>query len=105
VKSDGTLACWGFNLYGQTEAPAGTFVQVSAGYAHTCAVKSDGTLACWGYNGDEQATPPPGTFVQVDTGIEHSCGVRSNGTIICWGDNHFGQLFFPRAFLPMMTMQ
>ncbi|MCJ7696065.1 MAG: RCC1 domain-containing protein, partial [Anaerolineaceae bacterium] len=50
IKSDGTLACWGNNNYGQTSSPAGTFTQVSAGGWYTCAIKNDGTLACWGNN-------------------------------------------------------
>ncbi|MGB6895914.1 MAG: RCC1 domain-containing protein, partial [Dehalococcoidia bacterium] len=63
VKTDGTLACWGRNDYGQATPPAGTFSQVSAGGFHNCGVKTDGTLACWGSNSDGQATPPAGTIV------------------------------------------
>ena len=48
LKTDGTLACWGENSYGQATPPAGTFSQVSAGDDHTCGVRTDGTLACWG---------------------------------------------------------
>ncbi len=48
LKTDGTLACWGRNDYGQATPPAGTFSQVSAGGYHTCGLKTDGTLACWG---------------------------------------------------------
>ncbi len=56
IKSDGTLACWGRNDYGQSTPPGGTFRQVSAGEYHTCGVKSDGTLACWGSNDWGQST-------------------------------------------------
>jgi alpha-tubulin suppressor-like RCC1 family protein len=59
LRTDGTLACWGYNAYGQATPPAGTFSQVSAGYYHTCGVRTDGTLACWGNNGSWQASPPP----------------------------------------------
>ena len=58
VKTDGTLACWGDNSYGQRPRPRGTFTAVSAGSLHTCGVKTDGTLACWGSNGYGQATAP-----------------------------------------------
>ncbi len=56
VKSDGSVACWGDNYYGQASVPAGlgTVTQVSAGGLHTCAVKSDGSVACWGFNGQGQ---------------------------------------------------
>ncbi|MGD0613111.1 MAG: hypothetical protein ABSB41_16555, partial [Anaerolineales bacterium] len=91
LKSDGTLACWGDNSYGQATPPGGTFTQVSAGDLHTCGIKSDGTLACWGDNSDGQSTPPGGTFLQVSAGIDHTCGLKSDGTLACWGDNSDGQ--------------
>lgn len=69
VSSDGLLACWGANDYGQlgngltTTQPTPTpqavtggvlagkqVVQVAAGYRHTCALTKDGVLACWGDN-------------------------------------------------------
>ena len=68
MKTDGTLACWGYNGNGQATPPAGTFSQVDAGGYHTCGVKADGSLACWGDNSDGQATPPAGTFSQVSAG-------------------------------------
>ncbi len=88
LKSDNTLACWGWNYkdYKQTDAPVGTFTQVSAGsYAHSCGLKSDGTVACWGDKRYGQATPPAGTFTQVSAGYWHTCGVKSDGTVACWG--------------------
>ena len=48
VKSDGTLACWGWDVYGQSTPPGGAFTQVSSGSNHSWGLKSDGTLACWG---------------------------------------------------------
>jgi hypothetical protein len=34
IKSDGTGACWGYNVSGQATAPAGTFSAISAGGSH-----------------------------------------------------------------------
>jgi hypothetical protein len=65
VRTDGTLACWGYNGNGQATPPAGTFSQVDAGGWHTCGVRTDGTLACWGRNDYGMATPPTGTIVIV----------------------------------------
>src|SRR6266705_1771475 len=45
LRTDGTVACWGLNLYGQATPPAGTFSQVSAGDAHTCANVPAGGVA------------------------------------------------------------
>ena len=60
VGTDGTLACWGLNTYGQSTPPGGTFNQVDGGQDHTCGLKTNGTLACWGSDFFGQATPPRG---------------------------------------------
>jgi alpha-tubulin suppressor-like RCC1 family protein len=31
-------------------APTGQFSQVSAGFAHACAVSTEGAVVCWGCN-------------------------------------------------------
>jgi len=92
VKSDGSLACWGNNAYGQlNNIPSGTFTQVSAGEIHTCGLKIIGNLVCWGDNLDGQSSPPAGTFTQVSAGDYHTCGRQSNGSLACWGSNDHGQ--------------
>src|SRR5216117_1087585 len=77
LRTDGAVACWGLNRYGQATAPAGVFTQVSAGGSHTCALKSDGTVACWGDNSSGQATPPAGAFTGVSAGGVHTCGLTT----------------------------
>lgn len=64
AHSDGTVSCWGYNIYGQlgngttsesaTQTPVtvtgiSDAVSISAGRLHTCAVRAPGTVACWGY--------------------------------------------------------
>ena len=85
IGSDGTVSCWGYNLEGQTNAPGGTFVQVSAGGSHTCGLKTDGSLSCWGYPGYGITTPPAGTFTQVSAGRYHTCALRTDASVVCWG--------------------
>jgi len=61
LRRDGTVACWGYNVDGQSTPlthSAGDFAQLSAGGYHTCGLKTDGTVACWGSNDDGQAPPP-----------------------------------------------
>jgi VCBS repeat-containing protein len=91
VRTDGTLACWGWDFYGQADPPAGTFTSVSAGGTHSCGVKTNGKLTCWGNDDDGQADPPSGTFTSVSAGQAHSCGVRTDGTLACWGRDDFHQ--------------
>ena len=48
VRTDGAVACWGNDEYGQSSTPTGSFVSVSAGNNYTCGARQDGTVACWG---------------------------------------------------------
>jgi len=102
--TDGSLACWGYNRYGQAPLipPSGIFRQVSSspasdfllvvGDSHTCGVRADETLICWGNDSTNQISgTPAGTFSQVSAGGSHNCGVRTDGTVACWGYNFFGQ--------------
>lgn len=110
-RSDGSLVCWGYNLYGQlgdstfttrtTPTPVPVLmdaVQVEAGANTTCARRASGALLCWGYNnygqvGDNTRTNrafPTAVLLltsaqHVEQGDEFGCAVRTDGTITCWG--------------------
>ncbi|MCF7673885.1 MAG: choice-of-anchor D domain-containing protein [Akkermansiaceae bacterium] len=128
--SDGTLAAWGSNYYGQLgngstmqkstvpvqvdqgEVLSGkTVVAVAAGRYHSMALCSDGTLAAWGSNyygqlGNgstmQKSTVPVQvdqgevlsgkTVVAVAAGRYHSMALCSDGTLAAWGDNSYGKL-------------
>ena len=89
------MTCWGSNLYGQTQAPTGPFVQLSAGQFHACAVRNDRRINCWGNNSSNRASPPSGRYREVSAGGYHSCAVRNDGAAICWGDNTFSKTSIP----------
>ncbi|MHA3770083.1 RCC1 domain-containing protein [Verrucomicrobiota bacterium sgz303538] len=128
LYSDGTMAAWGYNAYGQlgnnsatdssiplavgtTGALTGkTIVAVAAGERHSLALCSDGTVAAWGHNAFGQlgnnstiSSPVPvavdttgvlagKTIVAVTAGQNHSLALCSDGTVAAWGDNRLGQL-------------
>ena len=85
MQTDGAVACWGSDSYGQATPPSGTFQQVSTGEVHTCGILTDGAVVCWGRGYSGEATPPSGTFRQISAG---TCGVRTNGAVACWGFIH-----------------
>ena len=62
LKSDGTVAAFGSNDYGQSTVPAGLsqVIAVSAGGYHSLALKSNGTVVAWGVNWQGQANVPAG---------------------------------------------
>jgi alpha-tubulin suppressor-like RCC1 family protein len=75
LLSDGTVSCWGWNMFGQLGdgtngdrmAPAvipnlGHVAQVALGFAQTCAILDDATLECWGAV-DPYGTSAPATNI------------------------------------------
>ena len=119
LLGDGTIRCWGSNVYGQLGDPSaqtGSSVPVvvsgitgaaaiTTGADHACALLGDGTLRCWGKNDTGQlgdgtltssSTPVPVAGISgvaaVSGGGVHTCAVLTNGTVRCWGENALGQL-------------
>jgi len=132
ITSTGAIKCWGLGSdgqlgYGNTdsigddEAPATVqplqfgidALQISAGFAHTCALFEGGSVRCWGssFNGQlgqgntdtlgdavpaTAGSPVPLPFddevVEISAGDFHSCALSSAGEMACWGSNDAGQL-------------
>ncbi|MEM1684389.1 MAG: hypothetical protein QXD60_01365, partial [Nanopusillaceae archaeon] len=118
LLSNGSVACWGANGYGQlgdgtnTDRNTPVLVQninnavaISAGQSHTCALLSSGLVVCWGRNnygqlGDgtntDRNTPvlvqDINNAIAIAAGGWHTCALLSNGSVACWGNNVYGQL-------------
>jgi hypothetical protein len=111
VKTDRTVACWGWNGYGQASPPAGKFKSVSAGYYHTCGIRTDGTVTCWGAGTTNtgvnfehgQSISPSGIFSYVSAGYEHTCGLKPNGDAVCWGSYAHGQTNAPAGIFSQVS--
>jgi alpha-tubulin suppressor-like RCC1 family protein len=72
-----------------------TFIQVTAGGAHGCALRDDGVVECWGFNSSGEAlatrSASRGQFTQVSAGHGHTCARRDDGVVECWGVDAEGQ--------------
>jgi alpha-tubulin suppressor-like RCC1 family protein len=126
--SDGTVASWGNNGYGQlgnnsttdrlvpvSVSTTGvllnkTVIAIAAGQYHNLALCSDGTLAAWGYNfygqlgnglTSESSVPVAvnktgvlagKTIISIAAGTYHSFALCSDGTLAAWGYNGNGEL-------------
>ena len=134
----GEAFCWGSNRNGQlgggtsitfSAAPVAvaggrSYVAISAGAFHTCALTEQGSAYCWGNGangalgsgllfetcGSIECSREPvqviggHTFIALDAGFNHSCGVTSFHIAYCWGANTHGELgnggYFSGSSLP-----
>jgi len=122
LDTSGSAYCWGSNTSGQlgigsvsigpTSTPVAvsgglTFVAVSAGPSHTCALTAAGAAYCWGSNLDGQlgtGSPSPTptsvptlvatnqSFAKISVASNNTCALTSAGAAWCWGFNDAGQL-------------
>jgi hypothetical protein len=65
------------------------FVQVAAGYYHTCGIRADGSVVCLGDDFSGQSNPPKGSY---GTGCRRVSGMHepvadegNDRTVTCWG--------------------
>ena len=118
----GSAWCWGNNYHGELgdgdtshmheKIPVAvtgghTFVTITAGWYHTCALDPAGSAWCWGDGeygalGDGDVTGT-GKFSPVDVaggyafttiaaGGNHTCALDGAGEARCWGSDGYGQL-------------
>jgi hypothetical protein len=91
LRPDGSVDCWGWNDYGESEDQPGPYTQVDSGGSHTCSITTSGAVDCWGWNEYGQAEDQPGPYTQVSVRGLHSCALAPSGAVDCWGWNEYGQ--------------
>lgn len=80
VSVEGALECWGNDLAGVLDPPAGRFVDVAVGGDFACALSPSGTMRCWG---DAAPSPPSGVFESIHRSWATVCGQRVDGRLTC----------------------
>ena len=76
------------------------WIQISAGYSHTCGINKDKYLYCWGALVGDGTEFPKTTPTKIGTdkwlnfsaGNYHKCGIKEDNFLYCWGENTEGHL-------------
>jgi alpha-tubulin suppressor-like RCC1 family protein len=79
----------------------GTFIAITAGFLHTCAMGADSTAFCWGDgrsgavgDGRRETRSAPARvagrlrFAELRAGSNFTCGRAADSTVHCWGQAH-----------------
>ena len=144
LMDTGEVKCWGLN-YNSGRLGAGTSsyyigtssnhmganlvavnfgddlraTDISAGFAHSCAVLENGLSKCWGYQYSSWGTLLTGSYssvtwgdssadmgtnlayldlgsdrapIQISASAQYSCAILDDGNVKCWGYGGYGQL-------------
>jgi alpha-tubulin suppressor-like RCC1 family protein len=88
-----------------TAVQAPSFLELAAGWYHTCGIATDGRAWCWGLNRDgelgdgtttDRSTPTRVkttlVFRQISAGAFSTCGITTDSRAVCWGFGGDGQL-------------
>jgi hypothetical protein len=83
--ADNSMTCWGVGPAVDT-APSGTFLALSAGDSHVCAIDTNRAIICWGADAAGQLDLPEGSdFIRISSGGDQSCAIDDLGQSTCWG--------------------
>jgi alpha-tubulin suppressor-like RCC1 family protein len=93
-----------------------SFLQITAGWDHTCGVTSTHRAFCWGNGQDGQIgdgktnqrwTPRAVvgglSFDRLSAGVFHTCGETTTNRAYCWGSNTYGGLGIGEASDPRLV--
>jgi alpha-tubulin suppressor-like RCC1 family protein len=86
VHTDGTLACWGFDEWGQASPPAGAYASIVVSTLRSCALGTNGEAVCFGGGENAAAAPPDGQFRTLTMTDFDVCGLTSDGVARCTGE-------------------
>ena len=103
LRADDTIACWGSNLGGKSDAPNSFFRAINGRGTAICGTRNDNTLRCWGVGLENSRSSGfvhgysygYMSYREVTYGSFFGCGLQTDDSIRCWGrrvqSGDFGQ--------------
>lgn len=76
---------WRLVIVKVSSAQASSYVSVSSGANHACALRVDGRAVCWGEDTVGKLDAPDDIFTAISAGGDDTCGILTSGAIKCWG--------------------
>lgn len=99
LKSDGTVAYWGKDGWGQITIPTGLsgVSAIAACFDHTMALKINGAVVSWGQNQYGQPRVPRSLsgVKAIAAGHQHDLALKTDGTVVAWGSYKGGATNVP----------
>ncbi len=100
LREDGNAFCQEDNRQFRSSPPPTKFVQIAAGWNHSCGITRARRIECWGSGRPaapgERLAAPDGEFVAIAIAWRNSCALRPNGRAVCWGTPDY----LPSDFAP-----
>lgn len=88
LRSDGSVAAWGANLFGETTVPpeATNIVQITAARHFSAALRRDGRIFAWGQNARREAEVPPTltNAIAIAAGEQTLHALTVDGQVVMW---------------------
>ena len=89
LREDGSAFCQDSGRQLRSIPPPTKFVQIAAGWHHSCGITRASRIECWGSGvpaaPGERMAAPNGEFIAISIGWRRSCALRPTGRAICWG--------------------
>ncbi len=88
LRSNGQVACWGNNRYGQFSGTAllSDVVEISAGQYSTCVRFQNNGVSCIATLFGQTSVPASLEAVQISAGTYNVCAVTTGANVVCWGN-------------------
>ncbi len=81
---------WGAESDFLSELWAVGWVELSAGYYHSCGLRESGAVYCWGDDEPWDTGIPAERFIAISSGGTRACGINETGDLRCWGKRYSG---------------